>query len=78
MQKFLHKIEQITTNTQQLEKNKSKTILIVDDSFVIPEQFSDLLSERYYTIEIARNSSEALDIINNKDGILSINPESSE
>jgi len=63
---FLCKIEQIKKTMVQLEKNKSKTILIVDNSLMIQEHLKNLLSNRYYTIEIASNIKEALDIINNK------------
>ncbi len=63
---FFHKIHQVTKTIEQLEKNKNKTILVVDDSFVIQEQLKDILSNRYYNIEIASDENIALDIIKNK------------
>ena len=46
-----------------LERNKSKTILIVDDSFVVREQLKDILHNRNYTVLEAKNAKEALEII---------------
>jgi len=63
---FFHKIHQITKTIEQLEKNKTKTILVVDDSFVIQEQLKEILSNRYYHVEIASNEIIALEMIKNK------------
>ena len=63
---FFHKIEDITNTIEQLEKNKSKTILIVDDSKIIQIQLKEILSNRHYNIEIASDTSSAYKIIQNK------------
>ena len=48
---------------KQLERNKSKTILIVDDSFVVREQLKDIFSNRNYNTLEAKNAKEALEIV---------------
>ncbi|MCK5111346.1 MAG: PAS domain S-box protein [Arcobacteraceae bacterium] len=63
---FFHKIHQITTTIEQLEKNRFKTILIIDDSLVIQEQLKDIFKNRHYHVEIASDTATALDIINTK------------
>ena len=63
---FFYKIKQIIGIIENLERNKFKTILIVDDSFVIREQLKDLLSNRHYNIETASDDKEALAIIKAK------------
>ncbi len=60
---FFHKIHQITKTIEQLEKNKTKTILVVDDSIVIQEQLKEILTNRYYKVKIASDENIALDII---------------
>ena len=45
---FFYKIHEITTTIEQLEKNKFKTILVVDDSIVIQQQLTDILQNRFY------------------------------
>ena len=63
---FFYKIKQIIASVEKLEINKFKTILIVDDSFVIREQLKDLLQNRHYNIETAADGDEALVITRNK------------
>ena len=63
---FFHKILQIIPSIEQLEKNKLKTVLVVDDSFVIQAQLKDILQNRHYNVEVAADSQTALDIINTK------------
>lgn len=63
---FFYEINQISNSIQQLEKNKLKTILIVDDSFIIQEQLKDLLKNRHYNVEIASSTKEALTILDSK------------
>ena len=60
---FIYKISEIPNLIKQLERNKSKTILIVDDSFVVREQLKDILHNRNYTVLEAKNAKEALEII---------------
>lgn len=64
---FFHKIENITITIEQLEKNKLKTILIVDDSKIIQLQLEDILSNRHYNIELASDTDEAYKIIQEKE-----------
>ncbi len=61
---FFYKIHEITTTIEQLEKNKFKTILVVDDSIVIQEQLKDILQNRFYNVQVASDDIIALEIIN--------------
>ena len=61
---FLYKISEIPNLIKQIEHNKSKNILIVDDSFVVREQLKDILNNRNYTIFEAKDTKEALKVIN--------------
>jgi len=63
---FFYKINEITIAIEKLEKNRYKTILIIDDSIVIQEQLKDLLNNRNYNIEVVADTIEALDILENK------------
>ncbi len=63
---FFNKIGQISSSIEQLEKNRFKTILIIDDSIVIQEQLKDIFENRYYNVEIASSTAIALDILNTK------------
>jgi len=60
---FIHNITQISQTIQQLEDNKNKTILVVDDSFIIQEQLKDIFQNRNYNIQVASNTIEAINII---------------
>ena len=60
---FLFKIYEIPKLIEQIEKNKTKTVLIVDDSFVVREQLKDVLFSRNYNILEARNDKEALEVV---------------
>jgi len=60
---FFNKIGQIPSAIEQLEKNKLKTILVVDDSFIIQEQLKDMFTNRYYNVEIAADTKTALEIL---------------
>ena len=57
---FLYKISEIPNLIKQLEKNKSKNILIVEDSLVVREQLKDILNNRNYNVIEASNGDEAL------------------
>ncbi len=60
---FFYKINQISPTIEMLEKNKNKTILVVDDSKVIQEQLKDILSNRNYNVTTASNGDEAINIV---------------
>lgn len=60
---FFHKIQNIASTIEQLEKNKTKTVLIIDDSIVIQSQIKDLLQNRNYLVQTTSNTQEALEII---------------
>lgn len=60
---FLYKISEIPNLIKQIEKNKFKTVLIVDDSFVVREQIKDILTNRNYNVIEATNATEALEKI---------------
>ena len=61
---FIYKISEIPNLIKQLEKNRTKTILIIDDSFVVKEQLKDIFENRNYSVLIASNTTEALNLIN--------------
>lgn len=61
---FIYKIFEIPNLIKQLEKNRTKTILIIDDSFVVKEQLKDIFENRNYSVLIASNTTEALNLIN--------------
>ncbi|MDZ7819469.1 MAG: response regulator [Aliarcobacter sp.] len=60
---FLYKISEIPNLIKQIEHNKSKNILIVDDSFVVREQLKDILNNRKYNVFDVKDTKEALEII---------------
>jgi len=60
---FFNKIEQISSSIEQLEKNRQKTILVIDDSFVIQEQLRDIFENRYYKVETVSDTKQALKIL---------------
>lgn len=60
---FIYKISEIPNLINQIEKNKLKTILIVDDSFVVREQLKDIFSNRNYNILETSTTEEALNLI---------------
>lgn len=60
---FLYKISEIPNLIKQLEKNRKKTILIVEDSFVVREQLKDILTNRNYKVLEAKDENDALKII---------------
>ena len=62
---FLYKIGQLPSLVEHLEKNKFKTILVVDDSIVIQEQLKSLLQNRNYNVELADDADIAWEIISN-------------
>jgi len=62
---FLYKIGQLPSLVEQLEKNKFKTILVVDDSIVIQQQLKALLEHRNYNVELADDADIAWQIIEN-------------
>jgi len=62
---FLYRVNQLHGSIKQLEHNKYKTILVVDDSFVIQQQLKSLLENRNYNVELADDASIAWEIISN-------------
>lgn len=60
---FLYKISGIPQLIKQIEKNRFKTVLVVDDSFVVREQIKSILSNRNYNLIEAINTNEALNKI---------------
>ncbi|MFX4232986.1 response regulator [Aliarcobacter butzleri] len=69
---FLYKISEIPNLIKQIQKNRFKTVLVVDDSFVVREQIKNILSNRNYNVIEAINTVEALEkiLINKVDLIL--------
>ncbi len=64
--RFFYKIHQVAKTIQQLENNKTKTVLVVDDSYVIQEQLKEILQNRYYHVEVASTTEIALEILSSK------------
>jgi PAS domain S-box-containing protein len=62
---FLYKVGQLPSSVEQLEKNKFKTILVVDDSLVIQQQLKALLENRNYSVQLADDANIAWEIIQN-------------
>ena len=60
---FFHKIPQLGKSIEHLEKNRSKNILIIDDSFVIQEQLKEILENRNYNIKTFSDTTSLLDTI---------------
>ncbi|ABV67975.1 response regulator receiver:Metal-dependent phosphohydrolase, HD subdomain [Aliarcobacter butzleri RM4018] len=60
---FLYKISEIPNLIKQLEKNRTKTILIVEDSFIVREQLKDILTNRNYKVLEAKDENDALKIV---------------
>ena len=63
---FFLKMEQIQHSIENLEKNRIKTVLIVDDSIIIQEQLKSILGNRNYRTEVADDSQSAMKIIQEK------------
>ena len=63
---FFHAIHDIPKTIEQLEKNRHKTILVIDDSIVIQAQLKDILENRHYNVQLASNTSTALNILSNE------------
>jgi len=61
---FFNKIDQLSNIIEKFEKNKDKTILVIDDSMVIREQLKEIFTNRYYNVLIAKDTMEASEIIN--------------
>ncbi|NQY92616.1 MAG: response regulator [Campylobacteraceae bacterium] len=60
---FFHKIDQIAKTIENIEKNRTHTILVMEDSLVIQEQLRDVLENRYYKVEVASDSRRAEQIL---------------
>lgn len=60
---FLYKVSEIPNLIKQIEKNKFKTILIVDDSHIVREQLRDILINRNYNVLEAVDAKEAMEKI---------------
>ena len=61
---FFYKIDQIIVSIENLEKNKQKTILIVDDSKMVQTQLQEILENRNYNTVVAFDTISALKILN--------------
>jgi len=60
---FFHKIDQIAKTIENIEKNRTNTILVMEDSLVIQEQLKDVLENRYYKVQVASDSLRAEEIL---------------
>ena len=60
---FFCKVDQITKTIENIEKNRTNTILVIDDSIIIQEQLKDLLKNRYYKVKVASDLNRAEQII---------------
>ncbi|NPA59024.1 MAG: response regulator [Epsilonproteobacteria bacterium] len=57
---FLHKAKHIPKTILRLEENRTKTILIIDDSMFIRMQLKKLFENRYYNVIAVEDTKEAL------------------
>ena len=62
-QYFFHKVDQITKTIENIEKNKTNTILLIDDSVLIQEQLRDLLENRHYNVVVLKDLDSATKLI---------------
>ncbi len=73
---FFNKISQIPKSIEQLEKNRLKTILIIDDSFVVQEQLKDIFVNRNYNVTAVFDTKNALEFMeNNKTDLILLDVE---
>lgn len=73
-QNFLYKISEMPNIIKQIEKNKSKTILLVDEFCQDKKELKTILKSRNYNVLEAKNIEESLEIINiNKIDLIFIN-----
>jgi PAS domain S-box-containing protein len=63
---MFHKMDNIDLTIEKLEKNKSKTILIVSDCSETTTNLITTLSNRNYNVIIENSTSNILDVIENK------------
>ncbi|MBI3873648.1 MAG: response regulator [Arcobacter sp.] len=61
---FYKKISQIDSSIKLLEKNKEKSILVVDDSTAVTTQLKDIFENRNYKVFTSATTHEALEILN--------------
>jgi PAS domain S-box-containing protein len=64
---FYHRIDDITLLIEKIEKNKQSSILIVEDSFIIQEQLTDILTNRNYRTLTTEYTNNILELIENND-----------
>lgn len=60
---FIYKIAEIPNLIKQIERNKLKTILIVDDSSLEKEQLKEIFTNRNYKVLKASNEKEVLSLV---------------
>ena len=64
---FLYKISEIPNLIKQIEKNKLKKILIIDNSHIFRTKLKEIISNRNYIVFETSSTSESLEIIKKED-----------
>jgi PAS domain S-box-containing protein len=64
---FLYKISEIPNLIKQIEKNKLKKILIIDNSHIFRTKLKEIISNRNYVVFETSSTSESLEIIKKED-----------
>jgi len=64
---ILSKLEQIPKIIKQLELNKSRTILVIEDLPIEQQRYTHLFENRNYAVELTSSTENAIDIIKEKD-----------
>lgn len=62
---FAHKAKKFPQKIEKIERNKDKTVLVVDDSSFIRSQIEKLFTNRNYNVIAVDNTLKALDAIKN-------------
>ena len=64
---FSYSIKSVENVITSIEKNKGSSVLVIDDSMFMCKQMENILKVRNYTIEIALNGLDGLNLLEKKD-----------
>ncbi len=64
---FFAKLNEISLEIEKLEKNREKTIVVIDDSIVIQQQIKDIFENRHYNVLSFTDPNDVLEVIADKD-----------
>lgn len=63
---FVHKAKKFPQKIEKIERNKNKTVLVVDDSIFIRKQIEKLFGNRNYNVIAVENTLDALEVIKSR------------